>query len=496
MAQSSEASVDYLTEISDYIESNRKKFIDNLKEAVAIESISSSAQHRIQTTNMVHYMADKLKQLGASVEICDIGDQTLPSGESIKLPPVILGFLGADKAKRTVLVYGHLDVQPAEKEDGWNTEPFKLTLQNDKLYGRGASDDKGPVLGWLHAIEAFQQTKKDVPVNIKFCFEAMEESGSQGLEPLLKERQTSFFSDVDFVCISDNYWLSTTKPCLTYGLRGMCYFCVEVECASKDLHSGLFGGSVHEAMTDLMYIMNRLVEPNGRILVPCIYKDVEPLGEDEDKLYEKIEFDTEAFRTAIDHSKLTKPDKTQVLMSRWRYPSLSIHGIEGAFSGPGGKTVIPAKVTGKFSLRIVPDQTPHCVEKYVLDYLNTLWKQRESPNKFKAYMLDSGKPWRTNPEHPQYKAAARATQYVYNVEPDLTREGGSIPITLTFEEVTGKNVLLLPMGASDDGAHSQNEKIDVRNYIEGTKLLAAYLYEVSKISEEELSEHDKKWEEK
>uniref|UniRef100_A0A8D9BV63 Cytosolic non-specific dipeptidase n=1 Tax=Cacopsylla melanoneura TaxID=428564 RepID=A0A8D9BV63_9HEMI len=418
MAQSSEASVDYLTEISDYIESNRKKFIDNLKEAVAIESISSSAQHRIQTTNMVHYMADKLKQLGASVEICDIGDQTLPSGESIKLPPVILGFLGADKAKRTVLVYGHLDVQPAEKEDGWNTEPFKLTLQNDKLYGRGASDDKGPVLGWLHAIEAFQQTKKDVPVNIKFCFEAMEESGSQGLEPLLKERQTSFFSDVDFVCISDNYWLSTTKPCLTYGLRGMCYFCVEVECASKDLHSGLFGGSVHEAMTDLMYIMNRLVEPNGRILVPCIYKDVEPLGEDEDKLYEKIEFDTEAFRTAIDHSKLTKPDK--------------------------------------------------------------------------AYMLDSGKPWRTNPEHPQYKAAARATQYVYNVEPDLTREGGSIPITLTFEEVTGKNVLLLPMGASDDGAHSQNEKIDVRNYIEGTKLLAAYLYEVSKISEEELSEHGKK----
>ncbi|XP_008480618.1 cytosolic non-specific dipeptidase [Diaphorina citri] len=238
------SSAEYLAEISEYVESNKNKFIENLKEAVAIESVSSSVQHRPQTINMIHYFADKLKQLGATVEICDIGNQTLPNGESIKYPPVILGNLGNDKAKHTVLVYGHLDVQPAEKEDGWNTEPFVLTLKDEKLYGRGASDDKGPVLGWLHAIEAFQQTKKNVPVNIKFCFEGMEESGSQGLEPLLRERQASFFSDVDFVCISDNYWLSTTKPCLTYGLRGLCYFCIEIECASKDLHSGLFGGSV------------------------------------------------------------------------------------------------------------------------------------------------------------------------------------------------------------------------------------------------------------
>ncbi|KAI5736075.1 hypothetical protein M8J77_026337 [Diaphorina citri] len=482
------SSAEYLAEISEYVESNKNKFIENLKEAVAIESVSSSVQHRPQTINMIHYFADKLKQLGATVEICDIGNQTLPNGESIKYPPVILGNLGNDKAKHTVLVYGHLDVQPAEKEDGWNTEPFVLTLKDEKLYGRGASDDKGPVLGWLHAIEAFQQTKKNVPVNIKFCFEGMEESGSQGLEPLLRERQASFFSDVDFVCISDNYWLSTTKPCLTYGLRGLCYFCIEIECASKDLHSGLFGGSVHEAMTDLIYIMGQLVEPNGKILIPHIYKDVEPLGDTEEQFYEKIDFDTEDFRTAIDHPKLTKADKTQVLMSRWRYPSLSLHGIEGAFSGPGGKTVIPGKVVGKFSIRIVPNQTPQCVEKYVLDYLNELWKARNSPNKFKAYLLDSGKSWRTNPEHPNYVAAARATKYVYNVEPDLTREGGSIPITLTFEEVTGKNVLLLPMGASDDGAHSQNEKIDVRNYIEGTKLLAAYLYEVSKVTQAELEE--------
>ncbi|XP_026685286.1 LOW QUALITY PROTEIN: cytosolic non-specific dipeptidase-like [Diaphorina citri] len=390
----------------------------------------------------------------------------------------------------TAFVYGHLDVQLLKKEDGWNTEPFVLDFERRKaLWRRGALVMmKRPVLGLASAIESISANQEKCAVNIKFCFEGMEESGSQGLEPLLRERQASFFSDVDFVCISDNYWLSTTKPCLTYGLRGLCYFCIEIECASKDLHSGLFGGSVHEAMTDLIYIMGQLVEPNGKILIPHIYKDVEPLGDTEEQFYEKIDFDTEDFRTAIDHPKLTKADKTQVLMSRWRYPSLSLHGIEGAFSGPGGKTVIPGKVVGKFSIRIVPNQTPQCVEKYVLDYLNELWKARNSPNKFKAYLLDSGKSWRTNPEHPNYVAAARATKYVYNVEPDLTREGGSIPITLTFEEVTGKNVLLLPMGASDDGAHSQNEKIDVRNYIEGTKLLAAYLYEISKVTQAELEE--------
>lgn len=485
-------SAEYLADVSDYIDGNKSKFIANLKEAVAIPSISSSAEHRIQTTNMVHYLADKLKLLGATVEICDIGNQVLPNGSSLKLPPVILGYLGQDKDKYTVLVYGHIDVQPASKEDGWNSEPFELTLVNEKLYGRGSSDDKGPVLGWLHAIEAFQQTKKSLPVNIKFCFEAMEESGSQGLEPLLKERQSSFFHDVDFVCISDNYWLSTTKPCLTYGLRGLCYFCIEIECASKDLHSGLFGGSVHEAMTDLIYMMNNLVTSNGKILIPNVYKDVEPLAPNEDKLYENIDFDCEDFRTAIDHPKLTGENKTKVLMSRWRYPSLSLHGIEGAFSGPGGKTVIPAKVTGKFSIRIVPNQTPESVEKLVIEYLNKLWKDRNSCNKFKAYMLDSGKCWRTDPSHPHYSAAIKATEYVYNVKPDCTREGGSIPITLTFEEVTGKNVLLLPMGASDDGAHSQNEKIDVRNYIEGTKLLAAYLYEVSQLKREEVVEYEKK----
>lgn len=154
-------------------------------------------------------------------------------------------------------------------------------------------------------------------------------------------------------------------------------------------------------------------------------------------------------------------------MHRWRYPSLSLHGIEGAFSDPGSKTVIPRKVIGKFSIRIVPDMTPDEVEKKVKDHFSKHWAARGSPNVLKAEMGHGGKAWTENPDHPHYVAARKATKLVYQVDPDLSREGGSIPVTLTFQEVTGKNVLLLPVGCGDDGAHSQNEKLDVRNYIQG-----------------------------
>lgn len=152
--------------------------------------------------------------------------------------------LGSDPKKKTILIYGHLDVQPALKEDGWDTDPWVLTEKDGKLYARGATDDKGPVLAWLHAIEAYQAIGEPLPVNLKFCFEGTEEVGSHGLAEVLEAEKNKFLSGTDYVCISDNYWLGTTKPCLTYGLRGNCYFYIEVQCAQKDLHSGVYGGTV------------------------------------------------------------------------------------------------------------------------------------------------------------------------------------------------------------------------------------------------------------
>lgn len=192
---------------------------------------------------MVDWTDAKLKELGFKTEIRQQGNHEC-EGQSIQLPPILLGTLGSDPAKKTLLVYGHLDVQPAKVSDGWDFEPFTLTEKDGKLYGRGSTDDKGPVLGWVHAIQAFQKCSVDIPVNLKVVFECMEESGSEGLEETLLALKDTFLKDVDIVTISDNYWLGTETPCLTYGLRGLNYFSVEVECGSKDLHSGVFGGAV------------------------------------------------------------------------------------------------------------------------------------------------------------------------------------------------------------------------------------------------------------
>lgn len=472
-----------LRKMYQYIDEHSKEYIKNLSDAVAIKSVSAWPECRPDITKMVHWVKEKLEAEGAVMETCDVGKQILPSGEELPLPPVLMGHLGKDKTKKTICVYGHLDVQPALKEDGWDTEPFVLTEKDGKLYGRGSTDDKGPVLGWIHAIQAFHALKIDLPVNLKFCFEGMEESGSEGLDDLLFQRkETGYFNDVDYVCISDNYWLGKKKPCLTYGLRGICYFNIEVECACKDLHSGVFGGSMHEAMSDLIDLMSKLVDARGNILIPGVCDDVLAVTPEEIQLYESIDFEPEEFRCDIGCRKLMhKDDKTKTLMHRWRFPSLSLHGIEGAFDGVGAKTVIPKKVIGKFSIRIVPHQEPAKIEAAVIKYVEEQFQLRNSPNKMKVMMGHGGKPWMGDPNHPHYQAASRAVREVFGVDPDMTREGGSIPVTLTFQEVTGKNVLLLPMGAADDGAHSQNEKIDIYNYIEGTKLMVAYLNEVAKL---------------
>ncbi|XP_078073260.1 cytosolic non-specific dipeptidase-like [Mustelus asterias] len=469
----------YLPKLFHHIDDNQELYVKRLADWVAIQSVSAWPEKRGETRRMVEFVGKEIERLGGSVELADIGQQTLPDGTKIPLPPIILATLGNDPKKKTLCIYGHLDVQPAQIEDGWDTEPFTLVEKDGKLYGRGSTDDKGPVLAWLNCIEALQKLKQDIPVNIKFCFEGMEESRSEGLDDLVYARKDTFFRSVDFVCISDNYWLGKKKPCITYGLRGSCYFYVEVECSNKDLHSGVFGGTIHEAMTDLIYLLGKLVDRKGKILIPGVDDPVAPLTEDEKTLYDKIDFDVEEYYQVTGACKLLHETKQQILMHRWRYPSLSLHGIEGAFAGSGAKTVIPRKVIGKFSIRLVPDMDPAVVEKQVVDYIKKTFAEYGSPNTLKVYMGLGAKAWLADYNHPHYLAGRKAMKTVFGVEPDMIREGATIPVTLTFQEATGKNVMLLPIGAADDGAHSQNEKINRTNYIQGIKVLGAYFHEIS-----------------
>ena len=427
---------------------------------------------------MGKFLASELKSLGASVEERPLGKQ--PGKKDLDLPPVIVARYGSDKSKRTILVYGHYDVQPAGIEDGWATEPFELKVdEKGRMYGRGSTDDKGPVLGWLNAIEAHQKAGIDLPVNLLMCFEGMEEYGSEGLDDFIAQEADKYFKDADAVCISDNYWLGTEKPCLTYGLRGCNYYGIEISGPGQDLHSGVFGGSAHEPMTDLIRVMSTLVDGQGKILVPGINEMVAPVTDDEMAIYKDISFTMDNLYESLGSKTAIFHDKESTLMRRWRFPSLSLHGVEGAFASAGAKTVIPAKVIGKFSIRTVPDMVLEDVNALVEKHVQSAFSALKSPNKCKVSCVHAGKWWVASPRHWNFTAAGKAVEHVWGVKPDLTREGGSIPVTLTFEEKLKKCVLLLPMGSSTDAAHSVNEKLDRRNYIEGVKLLGSYLHYVA-----------------
>ncbi|XP_051879929.1 cytosolic non-specific dipeptidase-like [Pristis pectinata] len=469
-----------LDQVLKYIDDHQDDYVKHLKEWVSIQSESGDPLKRDKVIEMVHIAGKAIESLGGSVELTDLGTEELPDGKMIPLPPVVLGELGTDPNKTTVCIYGHIDVQPARIEDGWATDPYVLTERNGKLYGRGASDDKGPVLAWLHAIEAVQALKQELPVNLKFIFEAMEESGSKGLEKILSEKNATYFSNVDYIVISDSGWLSS-NPALTYGTRGLCYFLVEVQCAKQDLHSGLYGGVVHEAMTDLIALLDSLVNSTGHILIPDIDEDVVPLTNEEHLLYKTIEFNPEGFKDNIGATRLRHETKEDLLLHRWRFPSLSIHGIEGAFSGPGAKTVIPAKVIGKFSIRLVPDMDPNKVNRQVATYLSQVFAERRSPNKLRITLNNGSKAWVADVTDKQYVAGRRAISRVFGVEAELIRGGGTIPIVRMFQQTMQKSVMMLPIGGAGDAIHSQDESISRDNYINGTKLLAAYLAEISQL---------------
>lgn len=398
-------------------------FIDRLRKAVAIPSISAEDERRPDVVRMGQWLHDELKALGAHVELRELGPQ--PHKEYLQLPPVVVARYGNDAKKRTILVYGHYDVQPAAKEDGWNTEPFDLTVDDQgRMFGRGSTDDKGPVLGWLNAIEAHQKAGVEFPVNLLMCFEGMEEYGSEGLDDFIRAEADKFFKDADAVCISDNYWLGTEKPCLTYGLRGCNYYSVEISGPGQDLHSGVFGGTAQEPMTDLVRVLGSLVDTDGKIQIPGLMELVAPVTEEEKEIYRNIAFTMDNLHESLGSKTTIFEDKESTLMARWRFPSLSIHGVEGAFSQPGAKTVIPAKVTGKFSIRTVPNMESEDVTRLVVKYVNEQFKKLGSKNTCKAELMHDGKWWVASPKHWNFSAAAKAVERVWGVAPDLTREGG------------------------------------------------------------------------
>ncbi|KAJ3530508.1 hypothetical protein NM688_g7699 [Phlebia brevispora] len=399
----------------DYIDSNVPKFIDRLAEAVAIPSISGDASRREDVKKMAQWLEAQLNKVGVKTAAIPLGKQHI-EGQVLDLPPAIVGRIGEDPKKKTILIYGHFDVQPADKSDGWNTEPFKMQFDKEKgiMYGRGTTDDKGPIMGWLNVLEAHHALGVELPVNLRFCFEGMEESGSEGLDDFIvseaKKGAQGWFGGVDCVCISDNYWLNTRTPALTYGLRGLVYFNLAVSGPGADLHSGAFGGAVYEPMTALIALLGQLVTQDGRILIPGVYDGINAASDEELEIYKNLDYSVDDLEAAAGGKIAVSDDKSTVLMARMRNPSLSIHGIEGAFSGAGAKTVIPAKVGGKFSIRLVPPQRADDIRVKVEKYLKEEFAKLKTKCKLDVEYLHGGIPWVADHKHWNYEAAKIATE--------------------------------------------------------------------------------------
>uniref|UniRef100_A0A8C6IVA0 Uncharacterized protein n=1 Tax=Melopsittacus undulatus TaxID=13146 RepID=A0A8C6IVA0_MELUD len=401
------------------------------------------------------------------VSVFNISPQ-LPDGQDLPLPPVILGKLADDPQSPTVCFYGHVDVQPAKKEDGWKTDPYTLTEINGNLYGCGAIDNKGSIFAWINAVETFKALKlvgikRIIIIIIIITTTTIIPTSLEGYLYIL-----CFFSDVDYVVISDSLWLSNKKPSLTYGSQGNAYLFVEVECGSKDLHSGTFGGIIHEPLMDLTALLDSLVDRTGHIQIPGIYDSVVSLTEEEMKLYESIEFNLEEHKNNSGVKKFLYSTKEEILLHLWHCPSLSIHGIEGAVHESGIKTVIPAKVIGKFSIH------------QVVEDLENVFSKRNSPNKLKVSMPLGAKLWVTDVNDPLYKTARRKTHFIW--------DGSTVPVARMFHIIMQKSVIILLIGAANYKEHSQNEKIsrvllfvDLYNYIEGTKMFAAFFLEIPKL---------------
>lgn len=480
-----------LLEARKLITANADVYVKRLGEAVAIQSVSTDLTKRDACFAMADLLHRWIEELGGRSEKVLVGFQELDDGQRFDLPPVILAEFHASpprNSKPTILVYGHYDVQPADHADGWTSDPFTLTERDAMLYARGATDDKGPVLAWLWAIEVFRELSAELPVNLKLCLEGMEESNSECLQDLLEREaaRDGFLSDIDYVVVSDNYWITPTKPCLTYGLRGMATFQCEVRAGSKTLHSGQFGGCLPEPMTDVVQLLAAVTKGahDGIDIPGCTREDCLPVTPSEMTTYKGISFDIEQFREeAGGVSRLVGEDATEVLMNRWRFPSLSIHGIEGGYSGSGFKTVIPGSATGKFSIRLVPGQDASVVEEAVTKVLQERFKALNSGNELTITSSGSNA-WMANASGPLYQAGASAFLKVYGMRPDLTREGGSIPVVGLLQKALNVEMMLLPLGSSDDGAHSENEKIGRKNYVMGVNVLFALIVEVARVHEQ------------
>jgi len=371
-----------------------------------------------------------------------------------------------------VLVYGHYDVQPPEPFDLWDTPPFEPVVRGGKLFGRGASDNKGQFFAHVKAAEAYLKTGTPLPVNLTFLIEGEEEVGSDNLVWFVKNHSRELRAD--YVVVSDSSMFAKGLPTLTYATRGTLGLEVRIDGPSRDLHSGVFGGSVANPAVVLSRLLASCVNADGRITIPGFYDGVLPVAAWERRMWRRLPFNPEAYRRFLGAPALAGEKGFTTLERRWARPTFEINGLTSGYQGPGGKTIVPAWASAKISCRTVPNQNPVHLLKAVEQHL-----RRQCPKSVRLGITSGFNPWFfAPPDGPGARAALAALRKAFGREPVCTREGGTLPILEGFRRHLRGEVILVGLGLPDDNWHSPNEKMDLDNFYRGIVMSAELIREL------------------
>jgi acetylornithine deacetylase/succinyl-diaminopimelate desuccinylase-like protein len=444
----------------EYLSAHQGRILSELIEFARIPSVSTDPRHKADITRAAEWVAAQLKEAGiAEVRI-------MPTAGH---PVVYAEWLGAPGAP-TLLVYGHYDVQPPDPLDKWLSQPFEPQVRDGRLYARGVSDDKGPMLIPLKVAQAFFATRGTLPLNVKFMFEGEEEVGSRSLEPFIAEHVQML--QADCVLSADGAMWRIDEPSITVASRGMAGLEFSVQGAAKDLHSGRYGGSVANALHAMAELVASLHAPDGRVAVAGFYDDVADLPETERRAIADLPFDEKRFMAQVGAPALAGEPGYSTLERQWIRPTLEVNGMWGGYQGHGSKTVTPSEAHCKISCRLVPDQQPDKIRALVVRHLESHVPAGVSltvhPGGHGAF------PYLIPSDHPGLRTAQRVLEEVYEQPPLRVRMGGTLPVSELFKRLLGIDTVFFSFSTADEDFHSPNEFFRVQRLYDGLRAWALY----------------------
>ena len=449
-----------MKDVKQYIEANKDRFLEELFSLIRIPSISAETEHKDDMVRCANRWRELLMAAG-----CDKAEVMPTTGN-----PVVYGEKMIDPAKPTVCVYGHYDVMPVAPLELWRTSPFEPVVKDGKIWARGADDDKGQSFMQAKAFEFMVKTGQ-LPCNVKFMLEGEEEIGSPSLYGFCEEHKELLKSDVILVC--DTSMIAPDVPSITSGLRGLCYWEVEVTGANHDLHSGIYGGAVANPINILCKMIAGLHDEDNHITIPGFYDDVLVISDEERTLMAQAPFDEEAYKKELD-IKAVHGEKGYSTKERTGIrPCLDVCGIWGGHTGEGSKTVLPSKAYAKISTRLVANQDFHKISDLFQNYFESI-----APDcvRVKVTPCHGGAAYVSPLEMKAYQAAEKAMETTYGKRPIPTRSGGSIPIVAGFENILGTKSILMGFGLGSDDIHAPNENYPLEQFFKGIETIP-YFYE-------------------